>query len=106
MERSRLREMQAVRERSPGDRDRFLKWSAGDVPCGAPEWLVLAATSDAAPTATVLAGGPKGVAALSAADGKLRWSVELSGTSLSPAVARGRVYLAAADGTVRCLAAK
>jgi outer membrane protein assembly factor BamB len=104
VDRGKLAEMQAVRERVPTDRNRFFRWVGEEPPCGPPQWLVLAGADDD-PAATLLAGGPKGVAAFDASTGKVRWSVNLAGPTLSPAVARGQVLLASPDGRVCCLAA-
>ncbi len=104
VKRAELARLQAARQGKGGAREGFLKWRAGDLPCGTPEWAVLAGGAKPGDPATVLAGGAKGVAAVDAANGRLRWSVELPGAALSPAVARDRVYLASPDGAVRCLA--
>lgn len=77
-------------------RDKLLAWDAGKLPCGEPGWALLAKD-------TVLTGGPKGVTAVNAADGKPRWSLALPGSTELPAVSRGRVFLTSPDGTVRCL---
>jgi len=103
--RAELARFQAARAGQGGERDGFFKWRAAELPCGTPEWAVLAGGARAGDPVTVLAGGEKGVAAVDAADGKPRWSVELPGASLAPAVAGGRVFLAFPDGAVRCLAA-
>lgn len=104
--RADLSKFRAIREVKGNERDGFVKWRAAGLPCGEPTWAILAAGGKTEEPATLLAGGPKGVTAVDAADGKPRWSAELPGSTLSPAVARGRVFLTSSDGMVRCLAAQ
>ena len=105
VERANLGKYLAIREQKGNEREPFIKWKAKDLPCGEAAWLLAATGAKAGDPVTLLAGGPKGVAAISEADGKVLWSVGWDGATLPAAVARGRIYLASPDGRVRALAA-
>jgi len=77
-----------------------LRWRVENLPCGDPDWLVLAEVPRAA---TLLVGGPEGVCALDAEKGGVRWSTAFQGPTLLPAVARGHVFTSSPDGAVRCV---
>lgn len=85
------------------ERDPFIKWRTSDLPCGEAQWLLAGTGVKEGDAVTLLAGGPKGVSALGAADGKVLWSVAWEGGTLPAAVAGGNVYAASADGRVRGL---
>ena len=87
----------------PKDREALLKWIANDLPCGQPDWLVVAAGAKDGDATTLVAGGPKGVAAVNAADGKVLWSVTFEGSTLPGAIASGCVYVTSSDGKVRAV---
>jgi outer membrane protein assembly factor BamB len=89
-----------------GEREPFYRWKAPNLPCGEPQWLLAATGAKDGDAATLLAGGPKGVVAIAAADGKVLWSVPWEGVSLPAAIANGRVFATFADGRVCALEAK
>jgi hypothetical protein len=84
----------------------LLQWQAPGLPCGKPDWVILAGADDRRQEATLLVGGPEGIAAVEAASGKVRWSVDRVGPTHSPAVSRGRVFLTSPSGKVLCLTAR
>lgn len=92
-----------TRPQKGNERDALYAWKAKDLPCGEPQWLVGAQAGEAL---ALLAGGPKGVAAVDASSGAVLWSVSWEGSSHAAALARGGVYAASPDGTVRGLRAK
>ncbi|MEX0715526.1 MAG: PQQ-binding-like beta-propeller repeat protein [Planctomycetaceae bacterium] len=102
-ERSKLQQLLKGREaRTASGRESLLAWQAKDLPCGKPEWMILAG-DDARTEATLLAGGEKGVAAVDAASGRVLWNVPLDEATFTPAVSRGRVFLTTATGKALCL---
>lgn len=103
VERSNLLKLMAVLEVKGTERVPLLCWRAKTLPCGEPEWIVLATGTGAQPQEVVLAGGPKGVAGIQGTDGTILWNVAWEGSTLPPAVADGRVLLTSEDGTVRGL---
>jgi outer membrane protein assembly factor BamB len=85
------------------ERDGLYKWRTTEIPCGEPQWLLAATGARAGDPVTLLAGGPKGIAAFNAADGKVLWTVAGEGATLPAAVANGKVYASTLDGRVHSL---
>lgn len=103
--RSKAAQFLALRRASPREdpRGELLSWKQPELPCGPPEWAAIAGGAEAR---TLLVGGPKGVAAVDASNGRIRWSVAIDGPTPGPAVTRGKVFLAAPGGKLYGLAAK
>lgn len=92
-----------TRMQKGNERDALYAWKAQGLPCGEPQWLVGAQAGDAL---ALLAGGPRGVAAVDASSGTVLWSAAWEGASHAAALGRSGIYVAAPDGTVRALRAK